>query len=270
MPVADLEQSLSLTVAQLEHYRRDGYIILRGLLAPAEAELLINHFMALHANPPREFYNPASAEAAGGDPLLMYPRVMQPHRFDDLSRQYLLDPRIWTVLRQLLDDEPVAAQSMFYFKPAGARGQALHQDNFYLHVRPGTCLAAWVALDVCDEENGGLTVVPNTQDLEVKCPTEADTTQSFVNHFVAPPDGKRAVPADMEPGDVLFFNGNVIHGSTPNRSQARFRRSFICHYMAAADEAIAIHYKPLLNARGEVVERETADGGGPCGNELAI
>ena len=28
----------------------------------------------------------------------------------------------------------------------------------------------------------------------------------------------KAVPVNLDPGDVLFFNGNIIHGSGPNRS----------------------------------------------------
>jgi len=47
--------------------------------------------------------------------------------------------------------EALACQSMLYFKPPGARGQVLHQDNFYLHARRGTCVAAWLALDRSDE-----------------------------------------------------------------------------------------------------------------------
>ncbi|HRJ41757.1 MAG: phytanoyl-CoA dioxygenase family protein [Caldilineaceae bacterium] len=54
----------------------------------------------------------------------------------------------------LLGAEPYAVQTMFYFKPAGARGQALHQDQYYLRAQLGTCMAAWMAVDDCDEENG--------------------------------------------------------------------------------------------------------------------
>ena len=36
----------------------------------------------------------------------------------------------------------------------------------------------------------------------------------------------------MKAGDTLFFNGSLIHGSGPNRSKDRFRRSFICHYVS--------------------------------------
>ena len=63
------------------------------------------------------------------DPLKAYPRIIHSHRFDKLSLDWLLDGRMrhWTTA--LLGREPYAAQTMFYFKPPGARGQALHQDQ---------------------------------------------------------------------------------------------------------------------------------------------
>ena len=48
------------------------------------------------------------------------------------------------------------------FKPPGARGQAFHQDNYYLLVQPYTCVAAWLAVDRSWPENGGLQVCPGT------------------------------------------------------------------------------------------------------------
>jgi len=32
---------------------------------------------------------------------------------------------------------------------------------------------------------------------------------------------------DMEPGDALFFHGRIIHGSYPNTTTDRWRRTFI-------------------------------------------
>ena len=34
-----------------------------------------------------------------------------------------------------------------------------------------------------------------------------------------------------QPGDVLFFDGKMIHGSYRNATTDRWRRSFICHYI---------------------------------------
>jgi ectoine hydroxylase-related dioxygenase (phytanoyl-CoA dioxygenase family) len=173
-------------------------------------------------------------------------------------------------LGDLLGEEALAAQSMFYYKPPGARGQALHQDNFYLKVEPGTCIAAWVAIDPADQENGGMVVVPKSQNEPIYCPHEADPAVSFTRHEVDVPEGMSAVPVDLEPGDVLFFNGSVIHGSYPNTSKTRFRRSFICHYAGKSVCKISNFYNPLYRADGSVVTVEANPWGGPCGEEVPI
>ncbi len=81
---------------------------------------------------------------------------MQPHRWDGASLNWMIDPRLNAWLTAILSREPYAVQTMFYFKPPGARGQALHQDQFYLRVDPGACVPAWLAIDRCDESNGCL------------------------------------------------------------------------------------------------------------------
>jgi phytanoyl-CoA hydroxylase len=59
---------------------------------------------------------------------------------------------------------------------------------------------------------------------------QADTDVSFTATHSVMPEYLECVPIRMEPGDVLYFGGMTIHGSPPNRSANRFRRSFICHY----------------------------------------
>ena len=132
------------------------------------------------------------------DPLARYPRMLHPHRYaefavGEVSRRYLLDRRMEQVLTALFEDEPIAAQTMFYFKPPGARGQALHQDNFYLRVKPGTCIGAWLAVDNATPENGGMVVVPQSHLLDIICPTPADLSRSFVSDRVTLPEAVKSV-----------------------------------------------------------------------------
>ena len=178
--------------------------------------------------------------------------------------RYMLDLRLKTVLAALMDAEPVAAQSMFYFKPAGARGQDLHQDNFYLRVAPDTCYAAWCAIDDVDQENGGMVLVPGSHTLPILCPTGSDKTLFFTDHHIDVPEGMETVPADMKAGDVLFFNGSVIHGSYPNASKDRFRRAFICHYVPKASAEVS-HFYECLDFDGNPVALADSTMGGPCG-----
>jgi ectoine hydroxylase-related dioxygenase (phytanoyl-CoA dioxygenase family) len=156
---------------------------------------------------------------------------------------------------------------MYYFKPPGARGQALHQDNFYLMVRPGTCIAAWTAIDDCDEENGAMMVVPRSHRDDLVCPERANEKVSFAREFVRVPEGKKAHLVKMKRGDTLFFNGSAIHGSGPNRSKDRFRRSFIGHYIGESTQGISQYYTPLLRMDGSEIHIPQINDGGPCGGE---
>lgn len=207
---------------------------------------------------------------ADDDILARYPRFMHPHRRLELevgriSRALIVDPRILDIVTRLIGPA-YGAQSMFYFKPPSARGQAMHQDNYFLRSHPETCLAAWIAVDDCDAENGGLSVVPGSHQMEVVCPEEADAELSFTRGLVRPPEGMRAVQTVMHAGDVLFFHGSTVHGSLPNTSPDRFRRSLIFHYVPQASVEISKGYLPLIAPDGSEVEIAHATGGGPCGD----
>jgi len=256
-----------LDQARLRQFHDDGFTIVPALLDMDEVDDIRTEFMELQ----RAGAVPGHFEPKGddpNDPLSTFPRYMNPHRVNELARRYLLDARFRVILEQLLDEEPLAAQSMFYFKPPGARGQALHQDNFYLRVEPGTCIAAWVAIDVIDRANGGLEVVPGTHKMDLFCPEESDAGVSFTRDYVPPPPGLSAVPVDMAAGDVLFFNGSLVHGSGPNATPDRFRRSFIGHYLGRSAEKISTWYE-VLTMDGRDVAMAAATGGGPCGIEVA-
>src|SRR5690606_29867675 len=194
-----------------------------------------------------------------------YSRLMQPHRFDELSLDWLLDERLNTCLTGLLGAEPYAVQTMVYYKPAGSRGQALHQDQYYLRVNPGTCMAAWMALDDCDEENGCLQVVSGTHEIPVLCSKDANLEESVTNDTVDVPEGMTPVPVTMKAGDVLFFNGQLVHGSFPNTSKDRFRRSLIGHYLVGEAQQVAHWYHPVLRMDGTEVELGVSEQGGLCG-----
>jgi phytanoyl-CoA hydroxylase len=245
-------------------FEEEGYVVARGLFDADEAAFLREHFMRLReaGSYPGDV---VGVDPASDDPLKRYPRMIHMHRWDQVALGWLLEPRLARWLTALLDGvEPFAVQTMLYFKPPGARGQAAHQDQFYLRVNPGTCIAAWMALDPCDGENGCLEVLPGSQDWPVLCTIPADTTQSFTDLTIPLPDGQELVPVVMKPGDVLFFNGSLVHGSEPNRSK-RFRRSLVGHYVEGDARECALWYHPALRLDGSTVELEQGPGGGVCG-----
>jgi phytanoyl-CoA hydroxylase len=225
-------------------YEENGYVIAPGLFSAEETAALREHYMQLReaGSYPGDF---DGVDATSSDPLKRYPRMIHMHRWDEASLRWLLDSRLKAVMTALLGSEPYAVQTMLYFKPAGARGQALHQDQFYLRVQPGTCMAAWLALDRCDEANGCMRVVPGSHRWPVLCPEKADITQSFTDVTVRLPEEAPVVPALMETD--------------------RFRRALIGHYIVGEAEQVGLYYHPVLRMDGSTVELDASEGGGPCG-----
>jgi hypothetical protein len=239
-------------------------VVARRVFATGEVDRLREHFMTLRrrGSYPHDL---VGVQPGSRDPLRRYPRMAQMHRWDDTTLRWLLDARLGDRLTELLGVEPYAVQSMLYFKPPGSRGQALHQDNFYLRAEPGTCMAAWLALDAADEENGCMLVVPGSHRWPILCTEKADTRVSFTDVTVPIPVEQQARPVGMDPGDVLFFNGSLVHGSTPNATSDRFRRALIAHYIQADARQVAEYYHPALRLDGTPLRLDVSEGGGACG-----
>ena len=245
-------------------YEEQGYAVARHLFTPDEVALLREHYMRLRTQG-SHLGDLIGVDSTSGDPLKRYPRMIHMHRWDDVSLHWLLDRRFHSILRDLLGREPYAVQTMLYFKPPSSRGQALHQDQYFLKAHPGTCLAAWLALDPCDEANGCMQVVAGSHRWSILCTTKADTTISFTDVTVPLPEGQKACPVLMEAGDVLFFGGSLVHGSFPNTTADRFRRALIGHYVSGDAEHVTAFLQPVLHLDGTMVTLKVTEPGGPCG-----
>lgn len=254
-----------LTPLLQQFYQDNGYVVVPALFSADEVAHLLDHYMTLRLAGPHP-RDDTGVDIGSDDPIKRYPRMIQPNHWDELSRRWMLDERLNRCLTGLLGNEPYAAQTMVYFKPPGSRGQALHQDNYYLRVHPGTCMAAWLALDPCDEANGCMQIVPGSHTWDILCTVDADTQISFTSVTVPLPPGQSARPVVMNAGDVLFFNGSIVHGSLPNTTTDRFRRSLIGHYVEGTSEQVSKGYQPLWRMDGTTLELEgSALEGSTCG-----
>ena len=126
-------------------------------------------------------------------------------------------------------------QSMLFLKPPGLQGQAWHQDERFIPTRDRSLVGAWIALDDATTENGCLWVLPGSHRPGVIYPfrdhgrpDEFDPTDEAYDF-----DAAGAIPVEVATGDVVFFNGYLLHRSMRNRSNGT-RRALVNHYMSAA------------------------------------
>lgn len=216
-----------LTDKEVEQYNKDGFYLIKN----GCSQDLIDAFNA-------HIYTIRSAEiledwAAVQDEDRFKHRLFNPHLHDGFALQMMKLPIIRGALAQLMGDEAVGVQSMYFYKEPGSKGQAAHQDYYYIRNHPNTMVAGYIALEDIDEENGCLWVIPGTQKLglikhgKVKNVSEhepwTDETEGV--------NLKEELPVRMKKGDILFFHNLLIHSSTRNRSENRWRRSYVCHYI---------------------------------------
>jgi ectoine hydroxylase-related dioxygenase (phytanoyl-CoA dioxygenase family) len=69
----------------------------------------------------------------------------------------------------------------------------------------------------------------------------------------------------MKAGDVLFFNGQLVHGSGPNSTTDRFRRALIGHYIEGDARQVGRYYHPIFRMDGSEVELGVSEGSTRCG-----
>lgn len=251
----------------IENFRKLGYCVVDDLFEPDEIQQIEEFFEDYKCRGYTTFEGKRIEEV---DPRQRQVRAMHPHRHCPQALKWATSARLASVLETLLGAEPLLAQTMYYFKPPGACGQGMHQDDFYLLTRPHHCIAAWTAIDDADRENGCLFMVPGSHNGELICPpeTKADPTKNANGGVLSLAEStKKAVPVPVKRGQTAFFGGALIHGSGANRSKTRSRRTFIGHYCDAVTDSISRFYHPVMNLRGEVVSSigETR-GGGPCGD----
>lgn len=164
-------------------------------------------------------------------------------------------PRVLDAVESILGPDLILIMSHLIVKPpVDGLPVAWHQDNTYWHSVKGTDVCTvWLAIDDADTDNGCMNVIPCTQanhpDLE-KISTGGDDllgTTVAVSQLQA----GRAVPIELEAGDLSIHDSFIIHGSEANRSGRR-RAGYTMRYANAATVAVDLdqHWVDVFRVRG--------------------
>lgn len=243
---------IKLTEAEKRFFDQEGYLVKKGLFTKEETrdikseleriwiEQIVNNEIRLD-------------EIKTMDQL--FPRLGNAHRFSDKLFQLILDHRTMGMVEELVGEDVLAIQTVCYYKAPGGKGVQLHQDNYEIGAEPGTTYAAWISLDDTNEQNGGLFVVPATQNSDIIVPTEKRMENFLFDLYIPVPDGKKVVPVNTSAGDVVFFGGQLLHGSYRNQTMNQFRRAFVTHYVPQSVDRLTMYHNKLINKQGETERR---------------
>lgn len=224
-----------LSQAQIDGYRKDGYLVLERHL-PADVLATVHDEIA-------RFEEESRSLTASNDRLELEdghtstePRVRRirlPHTISDVVRELMLSDRILAPARDLIGPDLRLHTTKLNMKSPG-NGAAVewHQDYaFYPHTNDDI-LAIGVILDDMGSENGPLMVYPGSHRGPVH---DHHVDGVFAGAFL--PEEVGLNPADAveltgPAGSISIHHGRIVHGSAVNRS-TRARRILFYELMAA-------------------------------------
>jgi len=221
----------TLSREQMAHYNQQGYLVVEELLTDDEVDAFVRH------------------ETECTD----RPRHLQLHREDEKWLDLAHHPMITGVVQQLLAGHPSIVQTMYMNKQAqGGTGIALHQDTHYIRNEPNSLMACWLAMSDTDAGNGGLCVVPGSNQKGLyefsKVRDESEHTSWERDYPMRDRSGKEwaetmhsfdiegvtdneVTKLTVRKGAGVFFTGMTVHGSYANYSTDRPRLAFATHYI---------------------------------------
>jgi phytanoyl-CoA hydroxylase len=232
------------------HYREHGWLAVRALFSPAETTMARHAIDDLaHRRVPG--FDGIMYEGAMRDVLGSMAPTEQVSAVRKLFRFVPHEPRMAALSRQdamlavvrsvLGTANPALLQDMALLKPPRiGREKPWHQDHaFFNYGRETRFVGVWIALDPATLENGCMHV----QDRGHQDGPRVHFRRRDVQICDAEMLGRGTVAFPLEPGDAMFFDGLLPHGTPANTSSDR-RRALQFHYVAA--EAAEVDEKVRL------------------------
>ncbi len=196
-----------VTAAQIDAYRRDGFVPVRGLIPRDEA--LDFREKALAAS--------ARLKALGEGPI--FRQTVNVWRDDEAMRALTLHPAVAAAAKALSSRPLRLWHDQLLIKEAGnvSKPTEFHQDApFWPHRDSPHPISCWIALGDVPVEAGCMTFLPGSQDRDDLPMQNLEDGRSL---FQICPDlewsPRTTVP--LRAGDATFHHGRCAHMAGPNR-----------------------------------------------------
>lgn len=217
-----------LSPAQIEDFRRNGYLLLKGFVGAAACDdmLKVTREHVQQAVAPLEYEAevgyagaPASLDAPGGRTAR---RLRAAWQRDDHYRAWASEPRLVAALHQLFE-EPVCVtlshhNCVMTKHPTFGTATGWHRDIRYWSFGRNELISVWLALGPENADNGGLKFIPGSHLLQLQ--SEQMDEMDFLRPEVAANQAlfAQGVSLPLEQGDVVLFHSGLFHAAGKNNS----------------------------------------------------
>ncbi len=252
----------TLTPAEIDAFWRDGYLVARNAVSPAQLAAM-QAMMAEWTEESRAHAAPYGPETIDGRPRFdmgtehsaarpALRRINNPSDLYAPFQEAMERSRMTDMVADLIGPDVKFHHCKINQKLPGAATEVhYHQDFMFTPHTNDDIVTALLMLDDVDEENGCLKVVPGSHKGPLHSLFEGDVFTGRMSAETTAAMKARDIPVTGKAGDVCLMHTRLAHGSDPSCS-VRPRGLYICVYTAADAFPIARNPMPNLN-EGRVV-----------------
>ena len=243
---------------RIEEYRRNGYIVEKKLFDEEEIGLL---HRAAKEDRQLDQHSFGRGDGEGGTVRLS----LWNHPGDTIYGMFARCESIVNSAETLLEGEVYHYHSKMIMKDARVGGAwAWHQDYGYWYqngVLFPLLTSAFIAVDPATKENGCMQVLRGSHLLgRVDHVLTGDQAGADMERVREAEKRLELVHVVMDPGDVLFFDANLLHRSDQNKSENP-RWSMICCYNAARNDPYKEAHHPRYTPLAKVPDSAIREAG---------
>lgn len=245
-----------LTADQKQFFEDHGYLILEGFYEPSRIQRLKAHIDELwtsrrdirevvidcfedyfaHGPVERTYFHEV------GDHVREVPyKLNDLHLVDEMIREFAVGERLASVVTDLLSSNPVVCNTLLFERGSQQNG---HFDTFYMPSKtPNMMCASWIAIDPVTDMNGPLFYYPKSHLIEPfrfshgglnALDAELPAAEAHIKRIIEDYrlEETRFYP---QPGDVLIWHAQLLHGGCPIMLLEPTRASLVTHYWTVHD-----------------------------------
>jgi phytanoyl-CoA hydroxylase len=231
-----------LNSEQVEHYQREGYLVVQDFLSAEELASFRTEMNAVSAGQTLAAHDATRLEMEPEQPSGggLVRRIYEPCAHYEPFQAFAESEKLLGAVEALLGPDLVLHYSKINMKPAGIGSPVeWHQDLSYYPLTNRDSVSILLYLDDASIANGCLQVAPGQHQGALLDHTEQGFFQGRVTEEV---DSAAAVPLEGAAGAVIFMHAMTPHASIANTTHES-RRTLIVSYRAA--DAFPVYTGPM-------------------------
>ncbi len=248
------QDAFALSTGQQLFFAENGYLILPRLFSGAQVTALrasLDHLwahregqgaMAIDSYVSLPTARRIAFRKAPGEVRGFPYKILDPHLENETIRDACASPPLLAAIGALLGATPLVCNTLLFERGSE---QDAHFDTFFMPSKtPNMMAASWIALDPVTHENGPLYYYPKSHLIPPfrfshgkinAIISELATDAAAHIETIIRAHGLRREIFLPQPGDVLIWHAQLLHGGSRITNPAQTRRSLVTHYWTEVD-----------------------------------